>query len=93
MSVRKDVRDLFTARGHVCIPSCGRGAVMWKTVCQQCKWTSGEAYLQSVAEAIGKLHEEDNVGHKVAMKEVSTFGRGLDEKDDPERHGPGPSKS
>ena len=65
---------------------------MWKTVCQQCRWTSGEAYLQSVAEAIGKLHEEDNAGHKVAMKEVSTFGRGLDEKDDSKPKSPGPSK-
>ena len=65
---------------------------MWKTVCQQCGWTSGEAYLQSVAAAIGKLHEEDNAGHKVAMKEVSTFGRGPDEKDDSKPQGSGPSK-
>jgi hypothetical protein len=66
---------------------------MWKTVCQKCEWTSGEAYLQSVAEAIGKLHEEDHAGHKVAMKQVSTFGGEVKEKDDSERQGPGPSKS
>ena len=64
---------------------------MWKTKCQICGWTSGEAYLQSVAQAIGKLHEEDHAGHKVVMKEVSTFGSGVEEEDSgPQR--PGPSK-
>lgn len=47
---------------------------MWKAVCQQCAWTSGEAYLQSVAEVIGKMHEDGNAGHKVAMKEAWRFG-------------------
>ena len=65
---------------------------MWKTMCQNCKWTSGEAYLQSVAEAIGKLHEEDNAGHKVLMKQVSTFGAGIEEKENSEPQKPGPSK-
>lgn len=65
---------------------------MWKTVCQQCKWTSGEAYLQSVAEAIGKLHEEDNAGHKVVMKQVSTFGTGVEEEENSGPQKPGPSK-
>ena len=65
---------------------------MWKTVCQQCGWTSGEAYLRSVAEAIGKLHEEDHVGHKVAMKEVSTFGSGVEDDEGSKPQGPGPSK-
>ena len=49
---------------------------MWKAVCQNCKWTSGEGYLQSVIEAVGKLHEEDNAGHKIVMKEVPSFGFG-----------------
>ena len=65
---------------------------MWKTDCRTCGWTSGEAFLKSVAEAIGKLHEEDNPGHKVEMKQVSTFGSGLEGKDDPEPHGPASSK-
>jgi hypothetical protein len=54
---------------------------MWKSKCQTCEWTSGEAYLKSVAQAIGKLHEEDNAGHKVAMKQVSTFDSGVEEKE------------
>ncbi len=66
---------------------------MWKTVCRECGWTSGEAYLQSVAEAIGRVHEEDNAGHKVVMKQVSTFGSGLEEKQDSEPQGPASSKS
>ena len=66
---------------------------MWKTVCRNCEWTSGEAYLQSVAEAIGKVHEEDHAGHKVVMKEVATFGSGPEGREDSEPHGPGPSKS
>ena len=65
---------------------------MWKTVCQQCRWTSGEAYLQSVAEAIGKLHEEDNAGHKVVMKQVSAFGAGVEEEENSGPQKPGPSK-
>jgi hypothetical protein len=65
---------------------------MWKTVCQKCKWTSGEAYLQSVAEAIGKLHEEDNAGHTVVMKQVSTFGTGVEEEENSGPQKPGPSK-
>jgi len=65
---------------------------MWKTVCQKCKWTSGEAYLQSVAEAIGKLHEEDNAGHKVVMKQVSMFGTGVEEEENSGPQRPGPSK-
>jgi len=66
---------------------------MWITVCRKCGWTSGEAYLKSVAEGIGKLHEEDNAGHRVVMEKVSTLGRGLEGKEDSEPHGPGPSKS
>jgi hypothetical protein len=66
---------------------------MWKTVCRKCGWTSGEAYLKSVAEAIGKVHEEDNAGHRVMMEKVSTLGRKLAEKEDSEPHGPGRSKS
>ncbi len=66
---------------------------MRKTVCQQCEWTSGEAYLQSMAEAIGKLHEEDSSGHKVVMTQVSAFGSGVEEQDDSEHQGPKPSKS
>ncbi len=66
---------------------------MWKTVCRNCEWTSGEAYLQSVAEAIGKVHEEDHAGHKVVMKQVSTFGSDLEGKEDSEPHGPASSKS
>jgi len=65
---------------------------MWKSVCQKCGWTSGEAYLQSVAEAIGKLHEEDNAGHKVVMKQVSTFGTGVGEEENSGPQKPGPSK-
>ncbi len=66
---------------------------MWKTVCRECGWTSGEAYLQSVAEAIGRVHEEDNAGHKVVTEQVSTFGSGLEEKKDSEPQGPASSKS
>jgi hypothetical protein len=65
---------------------------MWKTVCQKCEWTSGEAYLQSVAEAIGKLHEEDHAGHKVVMKQVSTFGGGVEEEQNSGPQKPGPFK-
>jgi hypothetical protein len=65
---------------------------MWKTVCQKCEWTSGEAYLQSVAEAIGKLHEEDHAGHKVVMKQVSTFGTGVEEEENSGPQKPGPFK-
>ena len=65
---------------------------MWKTVCQTCEWTSGEAYLRSVAEAIGKLHEEDKAGHKVVIKEVSAFGTGAEEEDNSEPQKPGRSK-
>ncbi len=69
---------------------------MWKTVCRKCKWTSGEAYLKSVAEAIGRVHEEDHAGHKVVMKQVATFGsehEGHEGKDDSESRGPGRSNS
>jgi hypothetical protein len=45
-----------------------------------------------VAEAIGKLHEEDKAGHKVVMKEVSAFGTGAEEEDNSEPQKPGPSK-
>ena len=65
---------------------------MWKTVCKKCGWTSGEAYLQSVAEAIGRVHEQDNVGHKVEMKQVSMFGGEPEEKNDPKSHESGHSK-
>jgi hypothetical protein len=64
---------------------------MWKSVCQKCGWSSGEAYLQSVAEAIGRVHEEDNKGHKVMMKEVPTFGS--DPEGESEPRGPASSKS
>ena len=66
---------------------------MWKTVCRNCEWTSGEAYLQSVAEAIGRVHEEDHAGHKVVTKQVSMFGSDLGGTGDSESHGPEPSKS
>lgn len=65
---------------------------MWKVVCGNCGWTSGEAYLQSVAEAMGKVHEEDNAGHKVVMKQVATFASDLEGKEDSEPHGPKSSK-
>jgi len=65
---------------------------MWKAKCQSCEWTSGEAYLQSVAQAIGKLHEDDNAGHKVVMKQVSTFGAGDEEEENSRPQKPGPSK-
>jgi hypothetical protein len=41
---------------------------------------------------MGKLHEEDQAGHKVVMKEVSTFGTGVEEEDNSEPQKPGPSK-
>ena len=66
---------------------------MWKTVCPKCGWTSGEAYLQSVAEAIGRIHEEDNPEHKVEMKQVATFASWLEGKEDPGPDGPASSKS
>jgi hypothetical protein len=65
---------------------------MWKTVCQQCKWASGEAYLRSVAETIGKLHEDDNAGHQVVMKETRSFGSAPEEEDGSKSSGPGPSR-
>ena len=65
---------------------------MWKTVCQQCEWASGEAYLRSVAETIGKLHEDDNAGHHVVMKEIQTYGGGPEEEEGSKSQGRGPSK-
>jgi len=65
---------------------------MWKTVCRKCGWTSGEAYLKSVAEAIGKVHEQDHAGHKVVIEKVSTLGRKPAGKEVSEPHGPGSSK-
>ena len=70
-----------------------RGDGMWMTVCQKCRWTSGESYLKSIADAIGKVHEEDNAGHKVVAKQVATFSSDLEGKEDSERHGPASSKS
>jgi hypothetical protein len=61
---------------------------MWKPVCERCEWSSGETYLRSVAEAIGKVREEDNAGHKVAMKQVSTFGGGEEDDATSQRSGP-----
>ncbi len=66
---------------------------MWQTVCRMCKWNSGEAYLKSVAEAIGKVHEEDHKGHKVATEKVSTLGRGLDGKHETKHRRPGSPRS
>jgi hypothetical protein len=66
---------------------------MWKTVCPKCGWTSGETFLQSVADAIGRLHEEDNPEHKVVMKQVATFGSGLQGEEDSEPQDPTSSKS
>ena len=66
---------------------------MWKTVCGKCGWTSGEAFLKSVAESIGKLHEEDNAGHSVEMQKVATFGAEPERKEESEPHGPASAKS
>jgi hypothetical protein len=66
---------------------------MWKTVCRKCGWTSGEAYLKSVAESIGKLHEQDNAGHTVKMQKVATFGAEPEEDEDSEPQGPASSRS
>jgi hypothetical protein len=66
---------------------------MWKTVCKKCGWTSGEAYLKSVAESIGILHQQDNAGHSVVMQRVATFGAEPEAKDDSEAQGPASSKS
>jgi hypothetical protein len=44
-----------------------------------------------VAETIGKLHEEDQAGHKVVMMEVSTFGTGVEEEENRFQK-PGPAK-
>jgi hypothetical protein len=49
--------------------------------------------LKSIADAIGKVHEEDNAGHKVVAKQVATFSSDLEGKEDSERHGPASSKS
>jgi hypothetical protein len=46
---------------------------MWKTVCRECAWTSGPAYLKSVAASIGRIHEEDHAGHRVETEQVATF--------------------
>jgi hypothetical protein len=46
-----------------------------------------------IAEAIGKVHEEDNTGHTVVKKEVSTFASDLEGKEDLKPDAPGPSKS
>ena len=66
---------------------------MWKSVCRKCKWTSGEAYLKSVAEAIGRVHEEDNAGHKTEMKQVATFGSEPEGGEGSKPHGPTSSGS
>ncbi len=55
---------------------------MWKTVCRNCGWTSGETYLRSVAEAIGKVHEEDQPGHRVSTKEIAKARRTAEPKED-----------
>ena len=66
---------------------------MWKTVCRNCGWTSGETYLKSVAESIGKLHEEDNAGHRVGMRKVAAFGAEPEAEDGSEPQAPASSKS
>ena len=66
---------------------------MWRTVCQNCEWESGEAYSQSVAETIGRLHEEDHAGHKVVMKHLTTFGSDLEGTVNSEPKGLGSTKS
>ena len=66
---------------------------MWKTVCKQCEWTSGETYLKSVADSIGILHEQDNSGHTVVMQRVATFGAEPEAEDGSEPQGPASSKS
>ena len=62
---------------------------MWISVCQKCSWTSGETYLQSVAEAIGRVHVEDNAGHTTEVKQVSTLSSGFEGKGDSKPQGPG----
>jgi hypothetical protein len=44
---------------------------MWRVVCTKCDWHSGEVYLQSMAVSIGRVHEEDNAGHKVTLEEIA----------------------
>lgn len=61
---------------------------MWKAVCQTCGWASGEAYVQSVAEVIGEMHEVGDTGRKTVLKQARTFENGLEEKE-----GSGPQES
>jgi hypothetical protein len=44
---------------------------VWQTVCRNCRWTSGQRATRDEADAMGKLHEQDNPGHFVEMKEIT----------------------
>ncbi len=49
---------------------------MWMTACRKCGWTSGTQIAKDAADALGQLHEQNQPGHSVVMKEL--------------RHGPQP---
>lgn len=43
---------------------------MWVAVCRDCVWSSGEAYLRSVADYMATVHVEDHAGHKVVVRQA-----------------------
>ena len=51
---------------------------MWQVTCRNCRWTSGNRIIKNAAEILGRLHEEDDPGHAVELKEVSTFKTGTE---------------
>ncbi len=48
--------------------------MMWRTECQQCKWTSGDRITKEAADILGELHVQDNPGHVVTIKRLSPDG-------------------
>jgi CheY-like chemotaxis protein len=51
------------------------GQAPWMTACRNCGWTSGDRQKQRAAEIIGRVHEQDHLGHTVVLKEVPVGAR------------------
>ncbi len=45
------------------------------TACRNCGWTSGKRVTKDGAIALGQLHEQDNPGHSVELKEVAKVAK------------------
>jgi len=46
------------------------GQAPWMTACRNCGWTSGDRQKQRAAAIIGRVHEQDHLGHTVVLKEL-----------------------